>query len=127
MALGPPVKMIKKVTTISLAFAIVGFAMAWTAFAIEQTQFAPLANEYFAENTKTERDSAAAGSQLAQDHAEIETLKPTILTLKLVGVATLLFGILVALLGIFRMLSLMPVGLADTMKAAFDNAALGKK
>ncbi len=30
-------------------------------------------------------------------------------------------------LGIFRMLSLMPSGLADTMKAALDNAALAKK
>jgi len=127
MAIGPPVKMVKKVSRLSLAFAVLGFAMAWTAFTLEETQLVPLSTEYFSDHTKAERDSAPAGSKLSQDLASIETLKPTILTMKLVGIATLLFGILIALLGILRMLSLMPVGLADNIKAALDSAALGNR
>lgn len=122
-----PQKMIKKVTMIAMAFALIGVGMAWGALVLEQTQLVPLQDEYFNEYTKAERDSAEAGSDLAQKQADIEILKPTILTLKLVGIATVLFGIVIVLMGILRMLSLMPVGLGDVLRANLEDMGLGKK
>ena len=123
----PPVKMIKQVMMIGIAFAILGVGMAWTALVLEQTKLTPLQEDYFAGHTKAERDSAAVNSQLAEDQAEIAKLKPTILTIKLVGIATVLFGIVVVLLGILRMLSLMPVGLSDVLRANLEDMGLGNK
>lgn len=123
----PPVKMVKKVTLIAILFAIIGVGMAWTALIMEQTVLVPMQEEYFANNSKADRDSALAGSDLTKDLAAIEEMKPTILTLKLVGIATVLFGITIALLGILRMLSLMPVGLGDVLRANLEDMGLGKK
>lgn len=123
----PPVKMVKKVTIVAIVFALVGVGMAWAAFVLEQTSLVPKQEEYFVDHTKAERDSAAAGSDLAKLQASIEEMKPTILTMKLVGIATVLFGITIALLGILRMLSLMPIGLADVMRANMEDMGLGKK
>lgn len=122
-----PQKMIKKVTMVAIIFAIVGLVMAWSAFVLEMAVLAPLQDEYFGETTKEERDSAEAGSDLAQDLADINNLKPTILTLKLVGIATILFGIIVVLIGVLRMLSLMPIGLGDVLRANLEDMGLGKK
>jgi hypothetical protein len=58
---------------------------------------------------------------------QLNNLKPTILTLKLVGIATILFGIIIALLGILRMLSLMPIGLGDVIKANMMEMQMSKK
>ena len=123
----PPVKMVRKVTLIAILFAVMGVGMAWTALIMEQTVLVPMQEEYFANNSKADRDSALAGSDLAKDLAAIEEMKPTILTLKLVGIATVLFGITIALLGILRMLSLMPVGLGDVLRANLEDMGLGKK
>ena len=123
----PPVKMVKKVTLIAILFAIIGVGMAWTALIMEQTVLVPMQEDYFANNSKADRDSALVGSDLAKDLAAIEEMKPTILTLKLVGIATVLFGITIALLGILRMLSLMPVGLGDVLRANLEDMGLGKK
>jgi len=123
----PPIKMVKKVTLIAILFAIIGVGMAWTALIMEQTVLVPMQEEYFANNSKADRDSALAGSDLTKDLAAIEEMKPTILTLKLVGIATVLFGITIALLGILRMLSLMPVGLGDVLRANLEDMGLGKK
>lgn len=123
----PPVKMVKRVTLIAILFAIIGVGMAWTALIMEQTVLVPMQEEYFANNSKADRDSALAGSDLTKDLAAIEEMKPTILTLKLVGIATVLFGITIALLGILRMLSLMPVGLGDVLRANLEDMGLGKK
>jgi hypothetical protein len=122
-----PHKMIKKVTVVAIVFALIGLGMSWTGFALEQTKLTPLQESYWADHTKAERDSAEAGSDLANDKAEIENLKPTILTFKLVGIATILFGIIVALLGILRMLSLMPIGLGDVLRANLEDMGMGKK
>ncbi|MCJ2556191.1 MAG: hypothetical protein LN415_03685 [Candidatus Thermoplasmatota archaeon] len=123
----PPVKMVRKVTLIAILFAVIGVGMAWTALIMEQTVLVPMQEDYFANNSKADRDSALAGSDLAKDLAAIEEMKPTILTLKLVGIATVLFGITIALLGILRMLSLMPVGLGDVLRANLEDMGLGKK
>ncbi len=123
----PPVKMVRQVTLIAILFAVIGVGMAWTALIMEQTVLVPMQEEYFANNSKADRDSALAGSDLAKDLAAIEEMKPTILTLKLVGIATVLFGITIALLGILRMLSLMPVGLGDVLRANLEDMGLGKK
>lgn len=42
-------------------------------------------------------------------------------------IATVLFGIVIALLGILRMLSLMPVGLGDVLRANLQDMGLGGK
>ncbi len=123
----PPVKMVRQVTLIAILFAVIGVGMAWTALIMEQTVLVPMQEEYFANNSKADRDSALAGSDLTKDLAAIEEMKPTILTLKLVGIATVLFGITIALLGILRMLSLMPVGLGDVLRANLEDMGLGKK
>jgi hypothetical protein len=123
----PPVKMVKKVTMVAIIFAIIGVGMAWTALILEQTSLVPMQEEYFTEHTKAERDAAAAGSNLANLQADIEEMKPTLLTLKLSGIATILFGITIALLGILRMLSLMPIGLGDVLRANLEDMGLGKK
>ena len=123
----PPVKMVRKVTLIAILFAVIGVGMAWTALIMEQTMLVPMQEDYFANNSKADRDSALAGSDLAKDLAAIEEMKPAILTLKLVGIATVLFGITIALLGILRMLSLMPVGLGDVLRANLEDMGLGKK
>ena len=83
----PPVKMVKMITVVAIIFAVIGAGMAWTALVLEQSTLVPLQEDYFAGHTKAERDSAAAGSELAKNQAEIEELKPTILTMKLVGIA----------------------------------------
>jgi hypothetical protein len=119
--------MIKKVTMIAMVLALIGVGMAWSALIIEQTQLTPLQDEYWTEYTKEERDAAAAGSELAQKKADIENMKPTILTLKLVGISTVLFGIMIALLGILRMLSLMPIGLGDVLRANLEDMGMGRK
>jgi|GEM_PF-2359294 len=126
MAMGPPHKMVKKITIIAIIFAIIGAGMAWTALILEQVSLVPLQEEYFAQHTKQDRDSALANSELANMQAEIEEMKPTILTLKLVGIATILFGITIALLGILQMLSLMPIGLSDALRANLEDMGLGK-
>ncbi len=123
----PPVRMIRRVTTVAALFALVGVGMAWTGFALEQAVLVPQQEDYFVNHTKAERDGAAAGSDLAKLQASIEEMKPTILTLKLVGIATVLFGIVIALLGILRMLSLMPIGLGDVLRANLEDMGLGKK
>ena len=124
---GPPVKMVRMIIALAFTFAIIGVGMAWSGLYLEQTKLGPLQEEYFVDHTKAERDSAAAGSDLAQDQADINNLKPTILTLKLVGIATVLFGITIALAGILKMLSLMPIGLSDVLRAQFEDMGLGKK
>ena len=123
---GAPVKMVKKVTMIAILFAIVGALMAWSAIILEQTTLNPLQEEYFFEHNKAERDSAEVGSDLARTNTDIQNLKPTLLALKLVGIATILFGITIALLAILRMLSLMPVGLADVLRANLEDMGLGR-
>lgn len=49
------------------------------------------------------------------------------LTLKLTGIATILTGITIALLGILRMLSLMPIGLGEVLRANLEDMGLGKE
>ncbi len=127
MPVGPPVKMVRKATIVTMIFAIIGVGMAWTALLMEQTSLVPMQEEYFTEYTKAERDAAAAGSDLANLQADIEEMKPTLLTLKLSGIATILFGIAISLLAILRMLSLMPIGLADVLRANLEDMGLGKK
>ena len=67
------------------------------------------------------------GPKAREIKAEIENTKPLMLTLKLTGIATILTGITIALLGILRMLSLMPIGLGDVLRANMEDMGLGKE
>lgn len=124
---GPPVKMVRMIIAVAITFATIGLLMGWSAIILEQTVLEPLQDDYFIEHTKAERDSAPIGSDLAEDQAAIANWKPTLLALKLVGIGTTLFGITIALVGILKMLSLMPIGLGDVLRAQFEDMGMGKQ
>ena len=118
----PPVKMVKKITIIALLLAIIGVAMAYTALVLDTTTLKDLTEEFYEDYGGSLEDPKAR-----EIKAEIENTKPLMLTLKLTGVATILTGITIALLGILRMLSLMPIGLGDVMRANMEDMGLGKE
>lgn len=118
----PPVKMIKKVMIVSIILAIIGVGMAYTALILDVTKLKDLHEEFY------EDYGGNLENQKAREiKAEIENTKPLMLTLKLTGIATILTGITIALLGILRMLSLMPIGLGDVLRANLEDMGLGKK
>jgi hypothetical protein len=75
----------------------------------------------------TEHGGRTDTLEAQETKAEIENTKPLMLTLKLAGIATILTGITIALLGILRMLSLMQIGLGDVMRADLEDMGLGKE
>jgi hypothetical protein len=118
----PPVKMIKKVMTISIILAVIGVCMAYTALVLDMTVLKEKTEEFY-----TEHDGKTETAEAQQIKADIENIKTLMLTLKLAGVATILLGITIALLGILRMLSLMPIGLGDVLRANLEDMGLGKE
>jgi hypothetical protein len=114
--------MIKKVTMITAILAIIGVSMAYTALVLDMTVLKDKTEEFYTvHGGKTETPEAQ------QIKADIENTKPFMLTLKLAGVATILTGITISLLGILRMLSLMPIGLGDVLRANLEDMGIGKE
>ncbi len=72
--------------------------------------------QYFGENTKAQRDSAAANSELSGQLVDIKNAPSELLRLKLVGVGKILSGIYLLLLGILMALMSMPKRLSEVMK-----------
>jgi len=110
---------IKKMLLIGALFAAVGYVLILGALFLELTQFHPLLESFFAEQTAhslagggPERTSAALNSQLA----EIHKFPSTLLWLKLGGIGHILVGIFLALAAIIRALSLMPHRLSYEMQ-----------
>jgi hypothetical protein len=114
--------MIKKVTMITAILAIIGVSMAYTALVLDVTKLKSLHEEFYEDYGGDLSDPKAR-----EIKAEIENTKPLMLTLKLAGVATILTGITISLLGILRMLSLMPIGLGDVLRANLEDMGLGKE
>lgn len=117
----PPVKMIKKVQIVSIILALIGVSMAYTALILDTTVLKDLHHKYY-----IEYEADNSNPEALEVKEEIENVKPLMLTLKLAGVATILLGITIALLGILRMLSLMPIGLGDVLRANLEDMGMGK-
>ena len=125
----PPVKMVKKVTLVAFILMLIGVSMAYTALVIDTTVLKNAHDEFYEDygGRTSSPDWTLEQNNSAQElKAKIENTKPLMLTLKLVGVATVLSGITIALLGILRMLSLMPIGLGDVMRANLEDMGLNK-
>jgi len=79
-----------------------------------EEEFHKLQMDYWANTTKSMRDTAAAGSELNQSLAEIMNFPSTLLTLKLGGIGKVLGGIFLLLLGILVALVSIPMRLEAT-------------
>lgn len=104
--------MVKMMMLIALAFAVYGAYLEYSV-AAEEVAFHDLQTEYFANHTKAERDNATTGSELNQQLARIHNYPSQLMYLKLGGIASILLGIFISLMGIFRALTMMPHKLAD--------------
>jgi len=76
-----------------------------------EAAFHSLQTDYIVNNTKVERDTAVAGSDLAQQQAVLANTPSHLLELKLVGIGKILTGIALLLGGILMALVTMPVRL----------------
>lgn len=72
--------------------------------------------DYLVNNTKAERDSAPANSDLNKQLADLANTPSELLRLKLVGVGKMLTGIFIVLFGIMIALVMMPVRLGQIIK-----------
>jgi len=110
---------IKKMLVVGAAFAAVGYLLVGLALFLELTQFHPLLEQFFTQQTAhslagggPDRAGAAAlNGQLAAIHK----FPSTLLWLKLGGIAHILVGIFVALAAIVRTLALVPHRLSYAM------------
>jgi hypothetical protein len=111
---------VKKMLMIGAVFAAVGYLLIGMALVLELTQFHPLLETFFAEQTAhslagggpDRAGSAALNSQLAAIHK----FPSTLLWLKLGGIGHILVGIFISLAAIVRVLSLMPHRLSYEME-----------
>ena len=104
---------IKAVILLAFLFLLVGIVLHVTAFSLEFGKFAPLLDDYYGQHSKAERDSAAAGSELALEQAEITKFPPKLMTFKLVGMGSILTGIFLLLFIIIQALKIMPIRLGS--------------
>lgn len=72
--------------------------------------------DYLVNNTKAERDSAPANSDLNKQLADLANTPSELLRLKLVGVGKMLTGIFIVLFGIMIALVMMPVRLGQIIR-----------
>ena len=101
---------IKIVVLIAYLFLLVGVVFHVTAFTLEFTKFTPLLDDV-AGLPKAEVDNAPVGSELSMKKIEIAKFPPKLMTLKLVGVGSILTGIFLLLFVIIQALKIMPVRL----------------
>ncbi len=99
---------------VSVVYAIQGVSMHMQVDS-EESKFHELQAEYF-NLAKTERESAATGSDLNRDLISIQQYPSELLKLKLVGVGKILTGIYILLFGILMALIMMPVRLGMIIK-----------
>jgi len=81
----------------------------------EEATFHQLQDDYFS-LAKSERDGAAANSELNDTLVKIQQTPSELLRLKLVGVGKILTGIFILLFGILVALIMMPIRLAQEIK-----------
>ncbi len=123
---------IKTMLKVGAVFVAVGYLLIGMALVLEITQFHPMLEAFFSEQTAHSLAGGGADragqSGLNSDLAAIHKFPSTLLWLKLGGVGHILVGIFVALAGIVRALSLMPHRLSYEMErtggaGAADGAA----
>ncbi len=107
--------MAKMLMVIAFVLAIFGAYLEISVFSAEQS-FHEIQTDYFVNHSKAERDTALVGSELNQQLAEIANYPSKLMYLKLGGIASLLAGIFIALMGIFRALTMMPFKLGEVIK-----------
>ncbi|SDJ31159.1 hypothetical protein SAMN05216226_10283 [Halovenus aranensis] len=113
------VESIEKMPLVGGVFAVIGYLLAGSVLFFELTEFHPLLEDFF--STHTEHSLAGGGPErgadtLNSDLAELHSWPSTLLWLKLVGVAHILFGIFVSLAAIVRALALMSHRLSYEME-----------
>jgi hypothetical protein len=104
----------KMLMTLGVLLMLMGVVLHLAAVVLEFTQFAPLQEQYW-DVAKTDRDAAKAGSTLALQLVEIQKFPAKLMTLKLVGIGSLLAGIFLMLFGILKALTMMPIRLAGVI------------
>lgn len=115
---------IKKMLVVGAAFAVVGYLLIALALVLEVTQFHPMLETFFSEQTA--HSLAGGGADRAGDEelngllASIHQYPSTLLWLKLGGIGHILVGIFVALAAIVRTLSLVPHRLAHAMEPSSE-------
>lgn len=100
----------------AMAFVMLGALLQVVAFYAEFAEFAPLQQKYWS-ISKAEREAAPTGSELANQLAAIQNFPPRLMTFKLVGIGSILIGILIMLGGILFALGQMPMRLSAAIKA----------
>ena len=120
---------IKKMLKVGAVFAAVGYLLIGMALVLEITQFHPMIEAFFSDQTA---HSLAGGGPdragqngLNGDLAAIHKYPSTLLWLKLGGVGHILVGIFIALAGIVRALALMPHRLSYEMERTNGTADAG--
>ncbi|HIE54104.1 MAG TPA: hypothetical protein EYP90_02795 [Chromatiaceae bacterium] len=104
----------KMVMLLGMLFVLLGAAMHVAAVIMEFTQLAPLQEAYWS-ISEAERGAAPSGSPLTQMRVELEKFPPKLMTLKLVGIGSILIGIFTMLLGLFKAMSAMPMMVAGVV------------
>lgn len=99
---------------LALFFAHQGYSM-HLQVPIEEAKFHLLQEGYYSV-AKSEREAALTGSALNQQLIQIQNYPSTLLELKLVGMGRILMGIFTLLLGILIALLMMPHRLAGLVK-----------
>jgi len=114
------VMMMMGVMIIAAIFAVQGVKLQNRVSGAETT-FHALQTDYFVNNTKVERESAPAGSELNQQLAQIQNGPSELLRLKLIGVGKILTGIFVLLFGILFSLFMVPFRLGWVLNRTKSN------
>lgn len=111
--------MVMMIMMIGAIFAIWGVSMQSNVGDVEAAFHSEL-DSYYGGNSKADRDSAAGGSALNKQFAEIQKQPSELLRLKLVGVGKMLTGIFIVLFGILGALMMMPFRVRRAMKQLRD-------
>ncbi len=111
--------MVMMIMMLGAIFAIWGVSMQADVDDVEAVYHSQL-DSYYGGNSKADRDSAVAGSELTNQLAEISKQPSELLRLKLVGVGRILTGIFIVLFGILGALMMMPFRVRRAMKQLRD-------
>ena len=111
--------MVMMIMMLGAIFAIWGVSMQADVDDVEDVFHGQL-ESYYGGNSKADRDSAVAGSELTKQLAEIQKQPSELLRLKLVGVGRILTGIFIVLFGILGALMMMPFRVRRAMKQLRD-------
>lgn len=105
----------KAIILTGVLFLVLGVVFQITAFTLEFTQFAPLLDN-LAGLPKSIADEAPVGSEISQWKIEVAKFPPKLMTLKLVGVGSILTGIFLTLFVITQALRVMPIRLGKVIR-----------